>query len=267
MFILNMGFLSLMRVLIEYLLILGLTIAELEFCHPDYVSKAEKSWKIIASALQSLFGCNVEIRINLVRASESKYSKVKKPSFRLFSCSRRMQQKSPSFCEHGSGSDYSEYTLRKPSSDRPILPCSCDCASQMPHNCCDKMVVVSTLRNSEGNVLSTRAASSRRSFEDDTTKASGLMVDSSKEEVSNHECQVLSFNKPEHQPRCFPRTQKIQKKLCSSDATQVTCCTKLQHTFSIPSRTSFEACLLGSDSYAFCSGSSNGNNTDNYKEE
>ncbi|PRQ20805.1 putative DNA-directed DNA polymerase [Rosa chinensis] len=85
----------------------GLAIAELEFCHPDYVSKAEKSWKIIASALQSLFGCNVEIRINLVRATESKYANVKKPSFRLFSCSRRMQQKSPSFCERGSGSDYS----------------------------------------------------------------------------------------------------------------------------------------------------------------
>ncbi|KAM5571830.1 protein STICHEL-like 2 [Rosa sericea] len=246
----------------------GLAIAELEFCHPDYVSKAEKSWKIIASALQSLFGCNVEIRINLVRASESKYANVKKPSFRLFSCSRRMQQKSPSFCERGSGSDYSEYTSEKPIlSDRPVLPCSCDCASQLPHNCCDKMVVVSTLRNSEGNILSTRTASSCRSFEDDTPKAPGLMVDSSREEGSNQDCQVLSFHQPEHQPRCFPRTLRIQKKLCSADATQVTCCTKLQNKFAIRSRTSFEACLLGSDSYAFCSGSDNGNNTDNYKGE
>lgn len=238
----------------------------MEFCHPDYVSKAEKSWKIIASSLQSIFGCNVEVRINLVPcASDSKYAKVKKPSFRLFSCSRRIQQKSQSSTGRGSDSDYSEYTSEKPIlSNRPILPCSSDCAYQMPHNCRDRMVVVSTLRNSEGNILSTRTASSRRSFEDDTSKAPGLMVDSSKEEESNHESQVLSSEEPEHQPNCFPRTTRLQKKLRSSDASQMTFCTKLQNKFA-PSRTSFERCLVGNDSYVFCSGSCS--NIDSYKDK
>ncbi|BFG32405.1 hypothetical protein CerSpe_186790 [Prunus speciosa] len=244
----------------------GLAIAELEFCHPDYVSKAEKSWKIIASSLQSMFGCNVEVRINLVPcASDSKYAKVKKLSFRLFSCSRRIQQKSQSSTGRGSDSDYSEYTSEKSIlSNRPILPCSSDCAYQMPHNCRDRMVVVSTLRNSEGNILSTRTASSRRSFEDDTSKAPGLMVDSSKEEESNHESQVLSSEEPEHQPNCFPRTMRLQKKLRSSNASQMTFCTKLQNKFA-PSRTSFETCLVGNDSYVFCSGSCS--NIDSYKDE
>ncbi|KAL9434078.1 hypothetical protein AB3S75_028835 [Citrus x aurantiifolia] len=40
----------------------GLAVAELEFHHRDYVSRAEKSWKLIASFLQSVLGCNVEIR-------------------------------------------------------------------------------------------------------------------------------------------------------------------------------------------------------------
>ncbi|KAF3436678.1 hypothetical protein FNV43_RR19425 [Rhamnella rubrinervis] len=38
----------------------GLALAELEFCHPEYISKAEKSWKLIVNSLQSTLGCNVE---------------------------------------------------------------------------------------------------------------------------------------------------------------------------------------------------------------
>ncbi|KAM1080631.1 hypothetical protein ACFX1X_015520 [Malus domestica] len=239
----------------------GLAIAELEFCHPDYISKAEKSWKVIANSLQSICGCNVEIRINLVPcASDSKCAKVKKSSFTLFSCSRRMQQKSQLSTEHGTESDYSEHTSEKPMlSDRPTLPCSSECSYQVPHNCSDKMVVVSTLRNSEGNILSTRTASSRRSFEDSASEAPGLVVDSSKDDGSNHECHALSFVEPEHQPNCFPRTLRLQKKFRSSDASQTTCCTKRQNTtaLSSPSKTSFGTCLVGNDSYVFCSGACN----------
>ncbi|RXH96134.1 hypothetical protein DVH24_008634 [Malus domestica] len=242
----------------------GLAIAELEFCHPDYVSKAEKSWKIIANSLQSICGCNVEIRINLVPcASDSKYAKVKKSSLRLFSCSRRMQQKSQSSTKRGTDSDYSEYTSEKPMlSDQRTLPCSSECSYKRPNNYSDRMVVVSTLRNSEGNILSTRTASSHRSFEDDMSKIPGLVVDSSKEEGSNHEFQVLSFEEPEHQPNCFPRTLRLQKKFRSSNASQTTCCTK-QHNktaSSSLSKTSFGTCLVGNDSYVFCSGACN--NTD-----
>ncbi|XP_024032525.1 protein STICHEL-like 2, partial [Morus notabilis] len=44
----------------------GVAVAELEFCHPDCVSKAEKSQKLITNLLQSVLSCNVEVRINLV---------------------------------------------------------------------------------------------------------------------------------------------------------------------------------------------------------
>ncbi|KAI7754808.1 hypothetical protein M8C21_018807 [Ambrosia artemisiifolia] len=61
----------------------GLAVVELEFQHPNYASKAEKSWKLIASALQAALGCNVEIRI-----CHSNNPKIKKSSFRLFGCAR-----------------------------------------------------------------------------------------------------------------------------------------------------------------------------------
>eukprot|EP01018_Ginkgo_biloba_P023966 Gb_40211 [translate_table: standard] len=43
----------------------GLAIAQLEFWHPDHISRAERSWKSIANSLQHVLGCNVEVRINL----------------------------------------------------------------------------------------------------------------------------------------------------------------------------------------------------------
>ncbi|KAL0284545.1 UNVERIFIED_CONTAM: protein STICHEL-like 2 [Sesamum calycinum] len=68
----------------------GIAVAELEFDHPDYVSKAEKSWKMIAGALQHMLGHNVELRINLACNASNKDVKFKKPYFSLFSCSRRV---------------------------------------------------------------------------------------------------------------------------------------------------------------------------------
>lgn len=65
-----------------------MAVVELEFQHPNHVSKAEKSWKPIASALQSALGCNVEIRIC---HSDKKHLTVKK-SFSLFRCRRGNKQ-------------------------------------------------------------------------------------------------------------------------------------------------------------------------------
>nr|GEX88831.1 protein STICHEL-like 2 isoform X1 [Tanacetum cinerariifolium]GEX90178.1 protein STICHEL-like 2 isoform X1 [Tanacetum cinerariifolium] len=62
----------------------GLAVVELEFRHPKYVSKAEKSWKLIASALQAALGCNVEIRI-----CHTDYRPANKAPFSLFRCARR----------------------------------------------------------------------------------------------------------------------------------------------------------------------------------
>lgn len=74
-----------------------MAIAELEFYTPQHVTRAEKSWKTIADSFQTVLGCNVEIRINLV-ISECSPPKSARAAGRLFSglfsCSRRMLHKS-----------------------------------------------------------------------------------------------------------------------------------------------------------------------------
>ena len=71
-----------------------MAIAELEFYTPKHVTRAEKSWKTIADSFQSVLGCNVEIRMNLVisACSPPKSAKAAAASlfFGLFSCSRRI---------------------------------------------------------------------------------------------------------------------------------------------------------------------------------
>lgn len=164
----------------------GLAIAELEFSHPNHVSRAEKSWKLIASCLQLVLGCNVEIRINLTsRAPSSTFAKVK-ASFSIFSCSRRTQQRSHSTIEQGSDDEISDHTSEKP--------------------------MVRALRNSEGNVLSTGTTSSRRSYQEDATQTPGCAVDSLREEARDLECIMFSSHKPGYQPSCFPRVLRLQRK-------------------------------------------------------
>ncbi|KAF3598206.1 hypothetical protein DY000_02027262 [Brassica cretica] len=75
----------------------SVAIAELEFYTPQHVTRAEKSWKMIADSFQSVLGCNVEIRMNLVisACSPPKSARAAGRLFSgLFSCSRRMLHKS-----------------------------------------------------------------------------------------------------------------------------------------------------------------------------
>ncbi|PON72364.1 DNA polymerase III, subunit gamma/ tau [Parasponia andersonii] len=242
----------------------GLAVAELDFCHPNCISKAEKSQKLIANSLQSILGCNVEIKINLVPcASKSRHAKVKKPSFRLFSCSRRVP-KSQSSTECGSDSDYFEYTSERPMiSGRSTRRFPDNSGLQIPHKCCDRMDRVRTLGNGEGNLLSTRAASCHGSLEDRQTPE--FVAASSNELVHNHEGDVLYFQEPENQPNCFARTFRLHRKSRSSDASQMVCCTepRLQNklALSILRKASSETSATTNDTnntYTSSSGDENG---------
>lgn len=240
----------------------GLAVAELEFHHPDYASKAEKSWKQIASLLQFILGCNVEIRINLAPcASGPKYAKARKASFKFFSCSRRMQQKSQSATERGSDSELSDYTSEKAMiRDWPILTSTSNGGSQMPHNCYHRAEMVKTLRDCEGNALSTGTTSSHRSLQNDMPKMPMLGVDSSTEEGSNHVNQVLSIQEPEDQPNCFARTLRLQKNLHSSDSSQMICSGIKKGNnvaLSMPGTSSFATYISARDPNVFCSSSNN----------
>lgn len=238
----------------------------MEFYHPDYVSKAEKSWKLIASSLQSILGCNIEIWINLVLcAPPSKCSKLRKLSFSLLSCSLRIQQKLQSRMECGSDSEYSDHISEMPIiRDKAILNCSSDCESQIPHNCYRRVEVARALRNSQGNVLSIGTSLFHRSLPDDTLKTPGYGVNSSKEEGNNFEFEVFSSPATDNQPNCFPKTLRFQKKLHSSDNSQVMCIGNQQENqlgLSIPSKKSFETYTSANVSCIFSSNNCTNNST------
>ncbi|XVF08783.1 hypothetical protein REPUB_Repub07fG0032700 [Reevesia pubescens] len=234
----------------------GLAIAEIEFHHPNHVSRAEKSWKHIASSLQLIVGCNVEIRINLsVTDPVSKCAKVRKPSFSLFSCSRRLHLKSRSSTKSGSDSEVSHYASEKPMiSNRPILTYYSDHGVEIPNNCSHGREVVTAFRNSEGNILSTGATPSCGSLRDDTSLNPVYGVDSSKGEGRDCGCQILSVEEPDYQPNCFPRVLRPQKKVHLSDTAKMISVSNQEENklaLSIPGVSSFEKPLYSNDSYVF----------------
>ncbi|KAL4584834.1 hypothetical protein LXL04_009444 [Taraxacum kok-saghyz] len=100
----------------------GMAIVELEFQHLNHVSKAEKSWKQIATALQSALGCNVEIRISHSDSGHGRnHRKVNKSSFNIFNCS-----------------------LKKKASKQNVMNSSQNLTKEASR----------TIRNSDGNALS-----------------------------------------------------------------------------------------------------------------
>lgn len=177
----------------------GVAVADLEFDHPDYVSRAEKSWKVIAGVLQRTLGYNVELRINLA----SNAAKLKKPSLNLFSCSRRVHFQSHFCAECGSSaSEYSTHTPTVfPTKDKYVQTCSLDCESQIFNSCCHGNEVVSSIRNTDGNALSIGIRTPRKSSVDsmDRENPSGT-TDSLSNEMTNG-IENLVVIKPESRSR------------------------------------------------------------------
>ncbi|GMH01204.1 hypothetical protein Nepgr_003043 [Nepenthes gracilis] len=238
----------------------GLAVVELEFCHPNYVSKAEKSWKLIASSLQSVLGCNVEIRMTLSpRPSLTGCPKVKRPSFSFFSCSNGMDQKSQSATEGRSyRSDTSNFTSDKAvMGDRPIDASSSGGESQFSRICSHRKEIVSIIRNNDGNALSTGTTSPCRLSQDGIFTNPRLATISSTEEGSILNCQVLTVPEPVIQPSCFPKTMRIHKKLLSLYSSN----SKLQpqDRLVVPDgrEASFNTYISNGNSYVLCDGNSN----------
>ncbi|KAH1132791.1 hypothetical protein AAZX31_05G042300 [Glycine max] len=200
----------------------GRAVAELEFHHRDYVSRAEKSWKLIASSLQFILGCNLELRINYVPSctSDSIYAKLKRTSFNFFGCSRRIRWKSLPSNEQGSESDYADYTSQKPMMKDQTQTCSSDCEPPVPpFESYNGMQVMTTLRSSEGNLLSSGKMLLNRQ-DQETPRISCSRVDSLKEEGCNYEHLAPSTLDLDNQTDCFPRTRWLHKKFSSSYASQ-----------------------------------------------
>ncbi|KAL0834908.1 hypothetical protein Bca101_086797 [Brassica carinata] len=150
----------------------GVAIAELEFYTPKHVTRAEKSWKMIADSFQSVLGCNVEIRMNLVisACSPPKSAKAAAASlfFGLFSCSRRMLHTSYLTTTR---TDY-DYATKE-------------------------QVVTNSLRSCQGNLLRARSvrssanASSRMSSASDQGDANSALGD----KISEDDADVLCWRR------------------------------------------------------------------------
>lgn len=244
----------------------GLAVAELEFNSPAYVVKAEKSWKLIAAALQSTLGCNVEIRINLVPSSSvTKSTKVKKSSFNLFSCSRRIQRQSHSTTEPGSdpSENYPSLSEKPVIKEKSVATCSSDCGSQHSRICCHTRETIKTLRDSDGNALSVETTTSYRLLPENTPKPEYCRDDCYNGEESNCKCRYIHSDAEEKQPGCFPRTMNLHKKLHTTGNRQVAVFSmQPQQNLALAnhSQTSSQTYFCASDPYSFS------NNCKNYTE-
>ncbi|KAL2492370.1 Protein STICHEL-like 2 [Abeliophyllum distichum] len=239
----------------------GVAVAGLEFDHRDHVHKAERSWKLIATALQCVLGCNVELRMNLASNASGEKGKFKKPSLSLFGCSRRMHLRSQFSSECGNdaseNSDFIPGTVR--TRDKYVETCSLECGSQMSEACCHgkEKEVVKTLRNQDGNALSIGVSTPHRSFTDDMGKTNQLGFDRFKE-GSNKECLDIIALEHESQPGCSsiqnPNTSNASWIIHSSNQQQCNLA------LSFPCKTSSETYLCSSNLPASCVRSTNYSN-------
>ncbi|KAL8498421.1 hypothetical protein ACS0TY_021664 [Phlomoides rotata] len=186
--------------LVSVHLIQGVAVAELVFDHSNHMSKAAKSRKDIAAALQLVLDHNVELRFNLSNNGSNRYTKFKKPSFSLFSCSRRGMN----FCAE-CGSNVSEYSSYTPTTfstrDRFVEMCpSSDCGSQIVHACCHAREMITSIQNSDGNALSIGVRTPHRSLPESMERENPLEVDPFNKKLNNEVSNSLEF-KPERQPR------------------------------------------------------------------
>ncbi|XP_058787755.1 protein STICHEL-like 2 [Vicia villosa] len=187
-----------------------LAIAELEFGHHRHVSRAEKSWKLIASSLQRILGCNIELRITHVPHT---FNSPKRLSFNIFSCARNIQE---------SEIDYADHTSQKSMMKNTTLSSSSDCGSQeAPLKSYEGMDVITTLRSCEGNLLCSRERFLNRPSSLETLGASCSRVDSYNEEGHNGAHLVPYVPNSDNQSNCFPQTLWLQKKSPASHSSKL----------------------------------------------
>ncbi|KAJ0972811.1 hypothetical protein J5N97_020770 [Dioscorea zingiberensis] len=180
----------------------GVAIAEVEFRHPDHVSRAEKSWKLIASSLQYVIGCNVEIRIQLVPSFARKYSKVKRPLFNLLNCYGRRQVP-----DSITNDNETETSLRRDTSVDASSSHHCQQFSPSAHQ-----LDANTMHGS--SCFLGKEAVTARGMEN--SQSCRTMELGEGDDYANVE-------ESEIQPSCFSKTLKLQRKILSSDVAKTIC--------------------------------------------
>ncbi|KAK9108341.1 hypothetical protein Syun_024352 [Stephania yunnanensis] len=228
----------------------GLAVVEVEFCHRDHVSKAEKSWKFIASSLQLVLGCNVEITIKLGPRHPRKNLKLMNSCFGLWSCPCG---KLSSINDGNYWSEYSDFASgRAIIGEKPVETCSIGHGSLFsPIHChCKEAVAVVNEKSRRDQSHGSHGTLSTNAIQDGSTRKSQLRSHSPKLDGINHEIQVLSIQDPQ--------AAKTNSSLQSPNAPHKICLrVQPQEKFelSIPQKQPFETYFCADDPYILCSSS------------
>lgn len=211
---------------LDVIQITGMAIAEIEFLHPDHVSRAEKSWKLIASSLRHVLECDVQLKLKLIPTYIRKRTKVKKLSFSFLSCSGRKQQMSDSTMtdENESETSSKEVTFTRTHSSQNGLQLS-SCVPRLDsrriQEVCvfhDKQQVI--IRKAEEDMRSSKATSNRCAT---INLQNECQSKSSYSKEVGEEGQCIDIQECESQPDCFAKTLKLRRRFLSADAAQSVC--------------------------------------------
>ncbi|KAM0940811.1 putative DNA-directed DNA polymerase [Dioscorea sansibarensis] len=183
----------------------GVAIAEVEFLRPDYVLRAEKSWKLIGSSLQYVIDCNVEVRIQLAPSSARKNTKLKKPLFDLFNCYGRRQE----IPDSTTNDNETEASLRRGTSADASSSHHFQHVSPFVHQ-------LDTNSMSGSGCFPGKEAVTTGNMEENTQSCGTMELD---EEDAVH----ANVEESEIQPSCFSKTLKFQRRFLSSEVAQTIC--------------------------------------------
>ncbi|XP_065027195.1 protein STICHEL-like 2 [Musa acuminata AAA Group] len=243
----------------------GLAIAELEFCHPDHVSRAEESWELIIGSLQTVLGCKVDIKISLVPINRTAK---KKSSISLFCCTGRKQQTSDLTVTNKKDS------LLPGTKEETIEFCSSHhkedlCIKQQLHfntmyssNSFDQKVANTNASN--GYALVTGNTMVSRTVQDGLSKECKEETDPSMEVCEGG--QYVNIQGTEDQPSCFCCTLKFSRSFSANAAHATTLRIKQLDKLNLfnSKKSSSEENFCTDDPYLFCSDT---NEQDTYNTE
>ncbi|WOL04419.1 protein STICHEL-like 2 [Canna indica] len=196
----------------------GLALAEVQFRHPDHATRAEESWNSIVGSLQTVLGCNVDIRISRVPSFICRNSR-KKSLVSLFCCSGRKQKTSESNAENRN------YSLSHGREKKLVDLCpshqkGLPCMMQQLHfetmqSSNSNWKEESTTNRSDVHSLINASATSNRRVQNLLSRGCNEEADPSKEVCEGGP--YVNIQETKDQPGCFPCALKLSKKSFSAN--------------------------------------------------
>ncbi|XP_074575223.1 uncharacterized protein LOC141831690 [Curcuma longa] len=201
----------------------GVTVAEIDFCNPEHVSRAAKSQELIACALQHVLGRNLEIRIKFVPKSTRKVAKTSKSSFGLLSCSGRKKELSLSTISDEGEIDTSEKIessskIYSSHHSRKFSPFVSQSAGDQLANGVEMKEMISPTTDDNAHY-----AESEAEVDGQGRMQKDGKVDADPSGKLGEMSEYVKIPEPEIQPNCFSRRLKFQRRFFSSNTAPTIC--------------------------------------------